>query len=128
MTELLHMHKFFEYKQYTYMVGYRDTTFSYKTNYTYYIYTSVNPKLTIEETAILYEEAGDFHGGVTYCRRITEEFRDQPKEAWEQDDYYYKIGCDYSHAWDQGKQYSEASVCKDAENTIDLLIKAGLLE
>lgn len=52
----------------------------------------------------------DFHHGCTYYSKIA---------GHEGGRKIIKIGCDYQHYWDEGREYSLNEVSYDAKNTID---------
>lgn len=52
----------------------------------------------------------EFHGGITWYSKETG-FDNTPK--------IIKIGCDYSHIWDEGVMYSLEGVLIDVKNSID---------
>lgn len=73
-------------------------------------YTSFGSRIEAEpDRGPLYDV--EFHGGCTYYQvhRVTEYGT------------LYKIGCDYQHYWDMGKNYSLAYVEREAKKTIDSL-------
>jgi len=120
--------KVFIYKGHRYKVSHRDSYSPELCGFTYYVFGKVDPDKTIKETKYSFDDAGDFHGGVTYCHHIKHRTNDNPQEKWQQDSEYYEIGCDYAHLGDENRHYNLDYVCFDAENTIDKLIEAGLLD
>lgn len=58
----------------------------------------------------------DFHGGITYYEKMghSKEFR------------CIKVGCDYAHLWDEGKEYDEKEVASDAVRAIDSAYDLGM--
>lgn len=107
----------------------KNTQTSYRPNlsgFTYYIF-SKDIDGCPREIADKFE-VGDFHCGITYSKRITEEsFKNPENEPWRMPVSYLKFGCDYAHLYDDGRETLE-SVKWDAMRTIDKLIEAGLLE
>lgn len=51
----------------------------------------------------------DFHCGITYYEK---------KQGLKKDERIIKIGCDYSHYWDEGKEYIFDGILMDVENSI----------
>ncbi|MDX1902117.1 MAG: hypothetical protein SFW66_08995 [Gammaproteobacteria bacterium] len=104
-----------------------DSSLSHLSGFTYYILTkNIDGDLNDIESKF---DVGEFHGGITYCRRhIVQSFsKPDPSYKWQADTTYLKIGCDYAHIWDDGSETLD-DVCRDAERTIDKLIEAELIE
>ena len=56
----------------------------------------------------------EFHGGCTWYSK---------ERGFDGDDKVIKIGCDYSHYWDEGHYYDLQIVSRDVENTIDRFLE-----
>ncbi len=98
----------------------------YNNSWQYYIYLNADnsifpPETMIKEVSDKCNDAGEFHCGVTYCERIKHQHCDDPKERWQKDFSFFKVGCDYNHYWDEGHYYDLDSVLNDAKNTIKKL-------
>lgn len=52
----------------------------------------------------------EFHGGCTWYSK---------EQGFDESERVIKIGCDYQHYWDEGKQYRLESVLRDVQNTIE---------
>jgi len=55
----------------------------------------------------------DFHCGITYYNK---------ESGADGEDVIIKIGCDYSHLYDEGQIYNEYNILHDVENAIDSMI------
>lgn len=54
----------------------------------------------------------DWHGGVTYYEKFG---------GIDQAPRFVKIGCDFAHYWDEGREYTYEQIEAEAKHTIDLL-------
>lgn len=73
-------------------------------------YTSFGTRLEVPPDKSIFNEI-EFHGGMTYYK----------KELVTEYGALYKVGCDYQHLWDMGKEYSVEFVQVQAQKTIDSL-------
>lgn len=75
-------------------------------------YTSFGSRLEVEpETNPFYDV--EFHGGCTYYH----------KEKVTEYGTLYKVGCDYQHLWDMGKEYNLEYVESEVRETIESLYR-----
>lgn len=102
-----------------------------KVNFNYYLFFNEHNSIFTRDTAIkevkrTCDEIGDFHGGVSYCHKVLDKTSDDPKERWQQDSYWFEVGCDYSHLWDSERSYDLDDILIDAIHSVECLIENGI--
>ena len=102
-----------------------------KEKWTYYTYLTARNSNFKFDTPIKIVEAAcsnaDWHYGITYCHRIIEESHDTPIENWQKGIWYFKVGCDFSHYWDEGQCYTLDDVVNEGLKTIDELVESRVI-
>jgi hypothetical protein len=93
---------------------------------------ALNPRFVRETPlreieALLYTvEAGDCRP-FTHLRRCCEQSHDNPQDRWQEDAWWYRVGDDFLHSWDEGCQYDWDDMFFEGKRMVDALYAAGVI-